>query len=685
MLDPSALPLNYANYSLHPELLTRFSDPAFVMQPFDGQVGAILKNDHLISSPNSTVLFAPPLGPRRVRLRRNLHFSHDDPLFYPQPFDEERPHLPLIRAPSIDPKHPFVAAWQSPSEEDFEEVGDMLHDACILNNDFYLRIKTLANTITETVTLNDNESDVYLEQGTSQIQRMLSILLAAASRENIRTRVAFLQRNILEIDARIRYRSQRWADASCRNEDPVRLDVIGAFTDDLSTLHTLYNLGIPVWYVRPVRNTPDARIDRAATHLIAEDSSQIIELPGGFRLDGTDAQPNHKVVWEGMSNESERYTAMNAYLHSLLYPSSSVFGSKQPQMTSSHRRVASTRASSLLTENHTSYHHCSRFNSRSRTKPYYQHNRKKPQNHEQGLGNNLFLDVNNPSMSSAVPAWIRALTLQSSYNEALRPSDMVESGYFLPPPRLMDGPKNVVTRAFYYRSWLKIRPLMLQTLTGLTMPVKLSAKRWHCLLDVVGGHPVDTGDSERTKNSVYRAEMRPLLRTLITKVDPRPYDIDMNNSVPQIEEFNSQPVDCRMQPPPAHIASQILWEISEISFRQELVALDRQLDDSGLSLRQRDTMLDACWVGSRYQVDMTRPEEGLAAPDIQKRAPYIRALHRVMGSWRGDKPEDLCRALPDNVDTLGIGRIEESLAHFYITSYILVFGRAPSIPHILYS
>ncbi|KAJ3832416.1 hypothetical protein F5878DRAFT_496897, partial [Lentinula raphanica] len=86
---------------------------------FDGRVGTILENDYLVSSPNTNVLFDPPLLSRRVRLRRDLHFSHDDPLFYPQPFDEHRPHLPLIRAPSTDPNHPFAIAWTIPLDEHF--------------------------------------------------------------------------------------------------------------------------------------------------------------------------------------------------------------------------------------------------------------------------------------------------------------------------------------------------------------------------------------------------------------------------------------------------------------------------------------------------------------------------------------------------------------------------------------
>ncbi|KAJ3826070.1 hypothetical protein F5880DRAFT_1610533 [Lentinula raphanica] len=647
MNDPDTLPLNYENYCLHPELLTRFSDSASVLQPFDGRVGALLENNYLITSPNSNVLFAPPLSPQRVRLRRDLHFFHDDPLFYPQPFDELRPHLPLIWAPSNDPGHPFAAAWVLPSEKHFDEAGDMLYNMGILDNTFYLRIKTLADTVLKSINSNNHEVDVYLCQGALQVERMLKILQMAASYEDIRVRVATLQRNILELDARVRYLSQRLAPAVHESsQDPVCLDVIGAFTDKLAILDTLCNLGIPV-------------------------CSQIIRLPSGLQLDGTDADPNHKVVWEGLSTKPERYAAMNSYLQSLL-DQPSAFGSNQSQSVSFYQGSGPMQASlhystSRATLNQTGSRQP---HSRLATRPMPYH--KKPQLQPQ--------KQKNPSFP---PPWSRALALHST--STVQPPEIAEPGYFLPPPRLIDGPINATTRSFYYRNWLKIRPVILHNLNGLETPVRLSAKRWRCLLDVVGGYPSKSGQSEPTKNSTYRAEMRPLLEKLIQKKQPRIPTIDITDPTPQIEEFHGQLVDCRIEPPSREIASQILWEICEISFRQELVALDRHLDDSGLSLPKRDAMLNMCWRGSRYQADITDLEGGLAASDIQKRTPYIRALHQLMRSWRGNKPDELFCAFPNNPETHNYSdilvRIEQALANFYTTSFLATFGRAASVPH----
>ncbi|KAJ3832158.1 hypothetical protein F5878DRAFT_666822 [Lentinula raphanica] len=674
--DPSTLPLSYATYCLYPDLLTRFSDPTSVLRSFDGRVGAILENDILVSSPNSNVLFYPSSSSRRVRLRRDLHFSHDDPLFYPQPFDELRPHLPLIRAPSPDPKHPFAVAWVVPSDEHFDvEAGDILYDAGILDTHLYLRLKSLAHTVLHSIPVNDRETDIFLSQGAVQVDRMLQLLQTAASRQDIYLRVALLQRNILELDARSRYCSQRWTAASPRNTQDPGLDVIGAFTDNFTTLDTLFHLGIPVWFVRPVKVTPDARIDRSAP-LIAENSSRIITLPSGFQVDGIDAEPNHKVIWEGLTNKSERYTAMNAYLQSLLNPSA-FFGASQPHTKAVSKRAPFYHITPPATSSGSSFSPHTLL-SASRYTPYPQHKRKKPQTQKQAI--NTFLTTPSPAMPSPVSAWSQALALHSTFNQSLRRSE--ESGYYLPPPRLLDGPENTSTRAFYYRAWLKIRPVILKNLSQ--KPKCLSAKRWRCLLDVVGGHSSEQ-NSGKAKNDVYRVEMRSLLNTLVAQNSPDSFSLD--DLEPRIEEFHGKCVDCRNEPPPREIASQIIWELTEVSFRQDLVVLDRRLDTSGLSLTQRNALLDACWSGLRFQVDATKVEEGIGVSDIHKRAPYIRALHQLMKSWRGNKPEELYREFPNNHEAHNyidlVETVEKSLAIFYTTSFLTCFARAASIPYYI--
>ncbi|KAJ3716050.1 hypothetical protein C8R42DRAFT_532860, partial [Lentinula raphanica] len=189
-------------------------------------------------------------------------------------------------------------------------------------------------------------------------------------------------------------------------------------------------------------------------------------------------------------------------------------------------------------------------------------------------------------------AWSKALALHSCYNQSFRPPENVDSTYFLPPPRVIDGPSNKESRAFYYHAWLTARPLILKSFDGFLKPVNLSAKWWRCLLDVVGGRPLT--EHSKNKNSLYRVEMRTLLENLMRSHSQSYPDHFL---LPQNEEFHGYTVDCSKGPPPKNVSSQILWEISELSFRHELVTLDRHLDTSGLLLTKRDALLDACWVG----------------------------------------------------------------------------------------
>ncbi|KAJ3755171.1 hypothetical protein EV360DRAFT_86147 [Lentinula raphanica] len=684
-LQTGYLPLDHANLLLFPEILTRFSDPDSAPKAFDGRVGALLENDYLITSPNSQFLFEPPSTPRR-------------------PFNEQYPHLPLIRAPSADANHPFAAAWAIPSNEILDtDAGDILRNRALLRNDFYLRIKRLALYILDEIPSAIQKSlDVYLSRGASQVRHMLEILQMSAAPEILFLRVTFLQRNLLELDARIRYIGMQFQGSLFTSKPidiPGCLDVIGAFTDQLATVDDLYHHGIPVWFVRRVEDNPDARIDRSV-HVIAEDSLQCFELPSGFRVDGTDADPPHRIIWDGLPNNTERYAAMSTYLQSLL-ASPTLFGvagirsissvSRVEQISKGVRSVAGPSSSLSPLSKPKSMPYTKQPNARinpqnvpssslmSLPKPKFMpytkqpNARIKPQNETTLPKKSELLFAN--------PVWSRVTSSYEKNDFSVGRPDNVDSGYFLPPPRLLDGPLSSQSRAFYYRSWLRIRPLIFLSLTGSISPVKLSAKHWRSLLDIAGGHPLS--NVATSKDAPSRGRMRTLLEDLLNQAQMRFFEFG-TNVTPQIEKFNGQPIDCRNEPPPKESSSRILIEISELSFRHELIALDELMDESGLPLNERNVLRDQCWLGSRNEVDAA-DTQGFSAFDIRKRASYIRALHQLMSTWKGDKPDVLYRSFPTNSEAHNypviLETFEYSLAQFYVTSFISEYWRLPSTPH----
>lgn len=81
-----------ANLTWDPQTSTHPSFLYGAIVPTGSEWGGIF-----VASPNSrlTKLF-PSSGARRVRLWMGLHFSLDDPLHFPQPFDQNRGHLACI-------------------------------------------------------------------------------------------------------------------------------------------------------------------------------------------------------------------------------------------------------------------------------------------------------------------------------------------------------------------------------------------------------------------------------------------------------------------------------------------------------------------------------------------------------------------------------------------------------------
>lgn len=137
--------------------------------------------------------------------------------------------------------------------------------------------------------------------------------------------------------------------------------------------------------------------------------------------------------------------------------------------------------------------------------------------------------------------------------------------------------------------------------------------------------------------------------------------------------------------PPTHITQQICWELYELNFRQELMSLDFELDTSQMEPHKRLDTLFACWNGPIDYVDFDNTHIGLGGASMTDRLPFLKALHVVMSTWRGDKPVEIIDPFPGESRAhnhiVVLERVEKALALFYTTSFFTVFGRAASIPH----
>lgn len=135
---------------------------------------------------------------------------------------------------------------------------------------------------------------------------------------------------------------------------------------------------------------------------------------------------------------------------------------------------------------------------------------------------------------------------------------------------------------------------------------------------------------------------------------------------------------------------EIAWELAELNFRFELLALDSRLNTDKESISghpSRQELVEACFAdGSLLVADLSSANQGLANPSWKGRAPYLHALKRLMMTWRGDAN----KPLPSLITTEKVRWTEDELldlekciAQLYVTSFHQQFHRAAVIPRRL--
>ncbi len=141
-----------------------------------------------------------------------------------------------------------------------------------------------------------------------------------------------------------------------------------------------------------------------------------------------------------------------------------------------------------------------------------------------------------------------------------------------------------------------------------------------------------------------------------------------------------------------------MWGISELSFRFELLMLDRRALDRRLfehrereldSLVREELILKCFYFRSDQprhlaSVSVRNARRGLASPNIRDRIPYLNALRRVMFEWMDYHRHHVARlTINEETRERDLLHYEYALARFYTQSYFRYFGRAAIIPTTL--
>ena len=231
--------------------------------------------------------------------------------------------------------------------------------------------------------------------------------------------------------------------------------------------------------------------------------------------------------------------------------------------------------------------------------------------------------------------------------------------YVFPEPGIFLG-ANEMRRAKYFVTWKAIEPACIHRLLSSTAR-PLSNQEWREIL--IGSLEFKSSDSACAK---AQNDARRLLGSAID-------DLTLNTS-------NSA------TPPPPPIddseARSMLWRLSELNFRFELLGLHRRAGRAERDAVDCDQdVRNALQLPSLQAVDMSTAIEGFRSVDWRSRLPSLLRLATLMRDWSGDKPLPLLLDQPVAQYTeRDTGVLEDAVAQFYTDTFFIFFGRAAVIP-----
>ena len=250
-------------------------------------------------------------------------------------------------------------------------------------------------------------------------------------------------------------------------------------------------------------------------------------------------------------------------------------------------------------------------------------------------------------------------------------------GYWIPEPSLLVNSES--RRERYILNWLRVRPgwLYVLRIRG-SVPTRVPPQWWRDFLFELS-QPPSTHDNQ-TRTSKRRILVDQVFHDVF---DDKEVALDHQYPVSWFHHRVSRLHDdlCRL----------IVWELFELGFRHELLAMDRLLVPNtriDAAEAERDELLAGVFPNRDLYSVAVLPSEGgactgLCASNIIHRTTALESLRRVVSRWprcpdriRSSRP--LGTATPRSM----LEGLEGDIILFYVQTFFQNAGRAPIVPHM---
>lgn len=218
----------------------------------------------IVTSPNMQWIPHIKYGSRHVAAQIDGRFYTEDFTLWPQWYFESTPHLPFIRTkPDSLESHTLAQIWWNMTEADFvPEEGSLFDGIGRLRSSIgaelkqlYNKLETKANKFATTVH-NLVCMPMFIAMRSTKSAGVVLRTSPATFREVLFTVTAF-QRSFLEALAHLDHIKKfvpRAADVATKHD--VDDTIMGAITDKIQVADMFYNIGVPVWLMRPPSLVP---------------------------------------------------------------------------------------------------------------------------------------------------------------------------------------------------------------------------------------------------------------------------------------------------------------------------------------------------------------------------------------------------------------------------------------------
>ncbi|KAJ6600744.1 hypothetical protein B0H10DRAFT_2230838 [Mycena sp. CBHHK59/15] len=276
------------------------------------------------------------------------------------------------------------------------------------------------------------------------------------------------------------------------------------------------------------------------------------------------------------------------------------------------------------------------------------------------VAHDKFLPFQCPEMPTPITPWANAL---KAIDRGRPPSCGIDlpQRYVLPEPALVASPDEEPHRHMFYHHYRLLHDTLMFRLADPNVPpTLLSTQQWR---DVLQGKVVKQGKTG-THTQARSMGLEELLRPAFQACG-----IDVLTEFPV--PLEAVPTMCM------HTVKELLWELAEINFRYEFLALD--VHASGLD---RPDECRRCFAGEGLiGLDFHESQRGLAALGEMDRLPYLLCTAGLMCDWSVPctRPKEINTAkerTESEWDCSTVRQLEQKVTQYYTQGFYELFGQA---------